>query len=86
LSYKWIDPTTKAPVAGIEGKQTRLSSTLHPQQARDHLMKLQVPQWDGTLILRITLVQEMVAWFDDVHPTNAWSQEVQVLRGDAIRT
>jgi hypothetical protein len=33
----------------------------------------------GVYELRVTLVQEGVAWFDDLDPTNAWEATVVVV-------
>jgi hypothetical protein len=43
-------------------------------------MRVQAPDDPGDYILRITLVQEHVAWFDDIDLANSLSGTVRVER------
>jgi hypothetical protein len=40
---------------------------------------LAAPSSPGTYELRLTLVQEGIAWFDDLDARNAWSARVRVV-------
>ena len=42
-------------------------------------MRLQTPPWPGTYRLRISAVQEMVAWFDDLSPENGQEERVAIV-------
>lgn len=78
ISYKWIDPTTGLRLAGVEGLRTGLSTPLEPHQPRTIRMKLQAPPEPGELILHLTLVQEQVAWFDDLDGKNVCFRRVRI--------
>jgi hypothetical protein len=41
--------------------------------------EIQTPPQAGKLILRLTLVQEHVAWFDDVDPRNSYEALVELV-------
>ncbi|AYN92949.1 MULTISPECIES: sulfotransferase family 2 domain-containing protein [unclassified Pseudomonas] len=63
LSYHWLDAEGSAVV--FDGLRTPLPQPLEPQQTITVPVSVQAPERKGTYTLRITLVQEGVAWFDD---------------------
>jgi hypothetical protein len=59
-SYKWYKD---GQILGIEGERTPLPSAIGPNQAVDAEVRVIAPSAPGKYALRITLVQEAVAWF-----------------------
>ena len=60
ISYKWFDHDTALP---IEGERTALPAPLKPGDSVDVKVNVVAPETPGEMILKITLVQEGVAWF-----------------------
>jgi hypothetical protein len=60
VSYKWFKGTEMLP---IEGERTGLPAPIRPKQAADVDVRVIAPNEPGDYALRITLVQEAVAWF-----------------------
>jgi hypothetical protein len=60
ISYKWFDHGKMLP---IEGDRTNLPSPLKPGDSVDINVNVVAPETPGDLVLKITLVQEGVAWF-----------------------
>jgi acetolactate synthase-1/2/3 large subunit len=80
ISYKWLDERFKRPIEGTEGLRTRLLEALAPHEARTCRIRVVGPPVEGHVILRLTLVQEHVAWFDDLDESNSWSQLVRIVK------
>ena len=74
LSYHWVADATSE-----EGERTRLPRSIAPGTSADCYLGLRVPATPGVYELRVTLVQEGVAWFDDLDPANAWGTTVVVV-------
>jgi len=60
VSYKWFTGATMLP---IEGERTVLPMPITPKGALDLDVRVVAPNEPGDYALRITLVQEAVAWF-----------------------
>jgi len=60
ISYKWFDHGALLP---IEGERTRLPRPMKPGDSVDVQVKVVAPDRTGDLILKVSLVQEGVAWF-----------------------
>jgi hypothetical protein len=60
ISYKWFNGGQMLP---IEGERTGLPAAVTPNQAVNADVRVVAPNQTGTFDLRITLVQEGVAWF-----------------------
>jgi hypothetical protein len=60
ISYKWYKDSHLLP---IEGERTSLPAPVGPNQAVDAAVRVVAPDQTGSFALRITLVQEAVAWF-----------------------
>ena len=60
LSYRWLKAGKDT---GVEGLRTLLSIPLNPGQAEAVEARIAAPQEAGTFLLRLSLVQEGVAWF-----------------------
>jgi len=60
ISYKWFDQGKMLP---IEGERTRLPSQLKPGDSVNVNVNVVAPGTTGDLVLKISLVQEGVAWF-----------------------
>jgi hypothetical protein len=79
LSYRWFEAATGRWLDRPEALRTRLPHTLVPGRPAACRMKVRAPAAPGMYRLRITLVQEHVAWFDDLHDENACEQRVEVV-------
>jgi acetolactate synthase-1/2/3 large subunit len=77
LSYKWIDPETGSRIEGAEGHRTSLC-TLPPGIPTIFRLYLQAPPEEGEHLLRLTLVQEEIGWFDEMDAKNACQGLVRV--------
>jgi hypothetical protein len=76
ISYRWFDRCDSAIV--IEGDRSLLPEALPPGSEQSCRFRLRTPARQGDYRLVITLVQEHVAWFDDVDKRNAWSGDVRI--------
>lgn len=79
LSYKWLHAVSGERVAGSEGLRVGFDTPLPPHVPRTLCAQIQAPLHAGEFILRLTLVQEHVAWFDDVDSRNSSEVLVQVI-------
>lgn len=86
IGYKWLDPGTGEFVQPEQWQRTPLPRTLSPGDSIACIVRIVAPQRAGSFILRLTLVQEMVSWFDDIDPANALSIETDVVADDAMPT
>ena len=75
LSYRW-QPRDNSPM--LEGVRTLLERQIPPGHSLSARMQVRAPVTPGSYQLRITLVQEWVAWFDDLDPANACLLDVIV--------
>ena len=60
ISYKWYRNGQMLP---IEGERTVLPSAIGPNQSAEANVRVVAPDQTGEFALRVTLVQEAVAWF-----------------------
>jgi hypothetical protein len=60
LSYRWFD---SGKVLSLEGVRTLLPQPVNPGQTVSLNARIVVPQDGKNLVLRLSLVQEGVAWF-----------------------
>lgn len=74
LSYRWLAGETAQ-----EGERTRLPQSIAPRTGAECYLGLRTPPAPGVYELRVTLVQEGVAWFDDLDPRNVWGTRVVVV-------
>jgi acetolactate synthase I/II/III large subunit len=77
ISYKWFHSGGRR-VEAMEGLRTRLSHALVPKDSLSLRLQVRTPPVAGHYALLITLVQEEVAWFDDLCADNAWIEPVEV--------
>jgi acetolactate synthase-1/2/3 large subunit len=84
LSYKWFEAETGRWLREPEGLRMRLPHTLVPGRPATCRLKLWAPPTPGNYRLRITLVQEDVAWFDDIHPENGCEHAVEVVARQSL--
>ena len=73
-SYFWV--ASNGYVS--HGERTLLPKTLLPKESLQLKVKVQAPERPGRYTLKITLVQELVAWFSDLDPGNVCSRQVSV--------
>jgi hypothetical protein len=60
ISYKWYRGVQMLP---IEGERTVLITPIRPNQSAEATVRVVAPEQTGNYSLRVTLVQEGVAWF-----------------------
>jgi hypothetical protein len=63
LSYRWFNCDTNEAV-GPEALRTELRPALSPYEHASYVMQIAAPGTPGRYRLRVTLVQELVRWFD----------------------
>jgi acetolactate synthase-1/2/3 large subunit len=78
ISYKWSLTATSPPMDHCEGIRTALPATLPPKGALSCKIEVMPPDVETELLLTITLIQESVAWFDQVYPTSGCSKVVMI--------
>ena len=63
ISYHWMDDeaTTKIIFGGV---RTQILPPLNSTVKETYQVKIQAPKEEGNYVLRLTLVQELVRWFD----------------------
>jgi cyclopropane fatty-acyl-phospholipid synthase-like methyltransferase len=64
ISYHWLNSQGSNSIV-YDGLRTNLFPALRPGHTRAYLVNVQTPAHPGSYILRMTLVQEFVRWFDD---------------------
>ena len=77
LAYKWFDEESSRQLTG-EAERTALLGPLLPGASAQNPVNVRTPPQAGRYILRLTLVQEGVAWFDDVDRANAFDFKILV--------
>jgi hypothetical protein len=77
LCYRWYDAGGAAYDAG-RWIHTPLPRALPPGESLDCAMRIAAPEPPGVYTLAVTLLQEQVAWFDDVAPENGVRDEVAI--------
>lgn len=65
LGSRWVDPRTGTVVGA--GPRTKLRPGLRPGRSRRLMVRIAAPAATGDYELRVALVREHVAWFDDLH-------------------
>lgn len=82
VSYQWRD--LRSGELHMEGMRTVLAKPLAPGQTVEVTLRLLTPWEPGEYRLRITPVQELVAWFGDVDPANAVEFRVRATTHDEL--
>lgn len=80
LSYRWMSNDQSGTAVLVDGIRTRLPQTLPPAGSMRLRADIQAPDLEGEFELVVTLVQEHVAWFDHLDPSNAFRSRVRVAR------
>lgn len=70
LSYHWLDPETGRAIV-FDGRRTAIEPGLSAQAGREYPVLVDTPGMAGNFLLRLTLVQEGVRWFDE-HPVEVY--------------
>jgi hypothetical protein len=78
ISYKWVDAATGQWRSSAEGLRSRLPTILPPAKPLRCQFRVKALNEPGDFILRVTLVQEHVAWFDDLDRSNSCSRLVHI--------
>jgi hypothetical protein len=75
MSYRWIGPDGDLV---LQGSRTALAPVLEPGGSASLVLDLLTPWEPGAYELRLSCVQEFVAWFDDIRPSNGARFAVEV--------
>jgi hypothetical protein len=78
ISYHWID-ASDGTVAVFDGERTAISPSLRTGDMREFQATVLAPNSAGSYILRMTMVQEGVAWFDADESSTFVDREIAVL-------
>ena len=81
-SYKWLDPETGEYLNDKRAYRSKLPRTVFPAESVDMTALVIVPDRVGRAIVRITLIQEGVSWFDDQDPPSACESAVEITATD----
>jgi uncharacterized protein (TIGR03032 family) len=79
LTYKWTVQETGVAVSSENEARTKFAHSLPPHETEAVVCRVTAPSTIGAYTLHITLVQEHVAWFDEVNPANSVEATVQVV-------
>lgn len=77
VSYHWLD-ADNGQVVVFDGERTKLQPSLVPGDEREMQVLIVAPSVAGRYVLRLTLVQEGVAWLDDCDSSAFGEVEVTV--------
>jgi hypothetical protein len=77
-SYKWLDLETGDYLDDVRAFRSKLPRTVFPSETIEMTVLVGAPARAGKAILKITLMQEGVAWFDDQAAGNAAECIVEV--------
>jgi acetolactate synthase-1/2/3 large subunit len=78
LGYRWIDPLTSEWVDETAWLRAKLPRGLAPGEKTACHIKMVAPTRSGRYICKLSLVQEFIAWFDDVDGANGLAQMIDV--------
>jgi hypothetical protein len=76
LSYHWLN--TNGSVVEFDGERTILPCDVKVNRSLDIMANIKVPDCKGKYTLCITMVQELVSWFDDKNG-NSLNIEVNIV-------
>jgi hypothetical protein len=76
VGYRWFSPAGELVA---DGWRELLRRPLGPRGETDVTLRVLAPWTTGTYELRISPVQELVAWFDDIDPTNGLRATIEVV-------
>ena len=79
VSYKWIDVESGDYLDERRAYRSRLPRTIFPAESVDMTARIVAPERVGKAILKITLVREGIAWFDDQAAGNATALAVEIV-------
>jgi acetolactate synthase I/II/III large subunit len=80
ISYKWMENGRGSQINIIEGIRSRLVQSLPPRNSMNYKFRLKTPPTPGEFILCLTLVQEQVAWFNDLDEKNSFIHPVHIVQ------
>lgn len=83
LGYRWFDAAGH-PVDPDSSVGTELPGALAPGESKEGSIRVIAPQQPGRYLLRASVVQTNVAWFDDIDPDNGSACFVTVWDADSL--
>jgi hypothetical protein len=77
MGYRWVDANGAADESN-DAVRTALPAALAPGESGSGRMRVVAPRTPGRYLLRLSVIQEGVAWFDDIDPDNGATESVTV--------
>lgn len=77
LSYRWFDGASNAQLVDNEIR-TALVRPIAAGATLEQPMNVRAPSRPGKYLLRVTLVQEHVCWFDDIEDSNSCDLRIEI--------
>jgi len=81
VSYKWLEIDTGASLDDRRAWRSKLPRTIFPAETIAMTALIAAPERVGKAILKVTLIQEGIAWFDEQASGNAAQFVVEIVRG-----
>lgn len=82
ISYKWVAAGPGCVEEPAEGIRSLLPHALPPRRPTTCSWRLRTPAAEALYSLRLTLVQEGVAWFDELDEANVFCREIRIASSD----
>jgi Domain of unknown function (DUF4915) len=78
LSYKWLNPQTGEYLDDNRAYRSPLPRTIFPGETVEMIARIVVPDRPGPAILRLTLIQEGISWFDEQDASSGIEQTLVI--------
>lgn len=79
VCYRWVNPQDQSFVGAGSWIHTPLRAAIPPGRGTEIQARISAPDSPGSYLLRISLLQEDVAWFDDVNADAASNHRIRVM-------
>jgi len=81
ISYHWLDEKD-GTVIHFDGERSHIAPSLLPFNHREYKLKVISPEKEGKYRLRVTLVQEGIAWLEELNPCLSEDAIIQIKNHD----
>lgn len=78
-AYKWFDGASGTRISERGGLRSQLPRPLHPNDPVNCRIRVRAPNVPGKYVLKVTLLQDGVGWFDEFDATNCMTAAVVVV-------
>lgn len=83
ISYHWLDGNGRDYLV-FDGLRTWLGESLGGNTRRHVRLPVKVPEFKGSAILRLSLVQEGRFWFESISLDSTWQSPILIERGEWV--